>query len=226
MNEESAPWEREESIVRAMPIILRVERHTPVHHQDALEASATAVAALLGSEDAWHEGHGLHRAVAEWRSGRVRKVVRRARGSQWENAAGELGATATIGSASAHAAWPCEIEATPQAIHRLQVSGLELTGKLERIHGEDSGVLIVMNPAVHASTGKLAAQAGHGSGLLLEQMSASERARWCAQDWRLRVLTSTEDEFGHLARKAAVVVHDAGFTEVPPGTLTCITLMR
>jgi len=92
--------------------------------------------------------------------------------------------------------------------------------------------VIVVRTDLGMSKGKLAAQVAHGA------VSAAERARITKQEiWRswlregqkkIVVKVDSEDEILDLRRLAInhdlpqAVIHDAGMTELPPGTITVI----
>ena len=77
------------------------------------------------------------------------------------------------------------------------------------------------------SAGKAAAQVGHGSMLLAAAMSLDEVEKWAAQDFALCVREVDPEDFAEACgRQNAVVVRDAGFTEVAPDSATVCALRR
>ncbi|MGO1312219.1 MAG: hypothetical protein ACTMKW_06690 [Brevibacterium aurantiacum] len=77
---------------------------------------------------------------------------------------------------------------------------------------------IELSPLVTLTTGKAAAQCGHGAQLAYEQMPAEVRDQWRASDFSLRVVNPTKPEWAAGNRPVSVV--DAGFTEVDGPTET------
>ncbi|HTT45278.1 MAG TPA: peptidyl-tRNA hydrolase Pth2 [Thermoplasmata archaeon] len=96
----------------------------------------------------------------------------------------------------------------------------------------DCKMVIVVRGELRLTPGKAAVQVAHAAVLLaLEaQKRAPEEFRaWSAGGQKkIAVVASTLDELEALAREARrrgllwVLVEDAGFTEVPPGTKTCL----
>src|SRR3712207_2802940 len=71
------------ALVRAMPVILRIERTEPPSRTGLLEAAAAAAVAVCLDPRAEPDGE-WHEPVKAWVDGRIRKVARRARGAHWE----------------------------------------------------------------------------------------------------------------------------------------------
>lgn len=93
---------------------------------------------------------------------------------------------------------------------------------------------LVLRGELRLSAGKAAVQAAHAAVMLVEQARRREEAgleHWLAQGQKKVALSvRTLDEMVELERRArakgitVVWVEDAGFTEVPPGTRTCLGL--
>ena len=93
---------------------------------------------------------------------------------------------------------------------------------------------LVLRGELRLSAGKAAVQAAHAAVMLVEQARRREEeglAEWLAQGQKKIALSvRTLDEMIELERRArargigVVWVDDAGFTEVPPGTRTCLGL--
>ncbi len=211
----------EEAEVRAMPMVLRIERVDPPARTALLEAAAASAVAVcldpradVGGE--WHE------AVRAWVAGRIRKVSRRARGVQWEAVQELPGVTVTVDGASVRSLLPVLVSETPREVAKLQISGSDLPLDTPGPVPEGAHVLLV-NPRVEMSAGKLAAQVGHASMLLAPHLSDDELKAWTAIDYRCAVRTPSVAEWDALIHRGDVVaVRDAGFTEVEPGTTTVL----
>lgn len=216
--EGEAPW--------ALQMVVRVDRDRPLYDVDVLETAARAVVTLLADERASGEwGPALDR----WSAGRIRKIVRRARGSEWARVQDLAGVTVTGAAAEVRVFVPGPTDDVPKVLSRLQVSGTDLpaTHRTVRFVPPDGwpGVVIAVNPEVSASTGKLAAQCGHAAQLAWMNMCSTIPAR--AQRWRdagfpVRVVHPAAQVWPSVLERARVAVTDAGFTEVAPGTLTTV----
>jgi peptidyl-tRNA hydrolase len=213
----------EESEVRAMPMVLRIERVDPPSRTALLEAAAASAVAVcldpradVGGE--WHE------AVRAWVAGRIRKVSRRARGAQWDAVQELPGVTITVDGASVRSLLPVLVTETPREVAKLQISGSDLPPDEPGAVPEGARLLYV-NPRVEMSAGKLAAQVGHASMLLAPRLSETELKAWALLDYRCAVRTPSVAEWDSLlGRDDVVAVRDAGFTEVEPGTTTVLAV--
>jgi peptidyl-tRNA hydrolase len=211
--------------VRAMPVILRIERADPPGRTPLLEAAAAAALAVClddrsGTDGPWHD------RMAAWAGFRIRKVARRARGAHWDAASRLDGVTARAGDAQVRALVPDLVSRIPHEVRRLQISGTELPGDTPEEPQPDVPVLW-LNPEVPMTLGKAAAQVGHGSMLLAARLHAdggdASLAAWSGQGFRCAVRTPARDAWHDaVASGKPVPVHDAGFTEVVPGTLTVL----
>lgn len=205
-----------DGVVRAMPMVLRLEK-PPAARTAVLEAAAAAALAVCLDPRAEADGE-WREAVALWVASRIRKIARRARGVHWAAVQELPGVTCTVGDAQVRALLPGPVEDVPRIVSRLQIGGTDL-------EADDPGPpppgrpVIWVDAALEMTVGKAAAQVGHASMLfaaahgLVEVPAFAVRhagpARWA------ELLADVE-------RGAVVAVRDAGFTEVAPGTITCI----
>ncbi|MGH3622530.1 MAG: peptidyl-tRNA hydrolase [Sciscionella sp.] len=231
------PPEEPHDAVLAMQVVLRVERAEPPRRTPLLEAAAAAAIAVCLDPRA-ERGGEWHEQVAAWIGARIRKVVRRARGAHWIAAQDVDGVTVLVAGAQALALVPGLVTEVPKQISRLQIEGTELPA-------DDQGApqpgvpLLWLNPDAGMTLGKSAAQVGHGGMLLAAAAYATGEsnrlAGWVAGGFRCAVRTP-----GSAAWRAAfaathtvhpavawrehrvVAVHDAGYTEVDPGTITVL----
>ncbi|MGD9987856.1 peptidyl-tRNA hydrolase [Pseudonocardia sp.] len=205
-----------DGIVRAMPVVLRIERELP-GRTALLEAAARAALAVCvdpraGAEGEWHD------QVLTWIDGRIRKIARRARGAHWAAVQELPGVTVSVDGAHARALLPGPVDDVPRSVARLQIGGTDLPT-------DDPGPapagapVIWLNPTVTMTVGKAAAQVGHAS-----MIDAAVRGLVEVPDYAVRV--PTRERWTALQADAdagaAVAVRDAGFTEVDPGTVTCV----
>lgn len=203
-----------------LPLVVRIEREAPPPRTAALEAAARAVLAFLADERST-EGEWAER-VAEWTDGRIRKVVRRARGAEWRRASVLDGITLEHDGAEVRVFPPVPLDAWPKELARLQVSGTELDDP-EPPPAPAPGIPVLwFNPDLEMSAGKAMAQAGHGAQLAWMRLDAEARKRWAADGFRLAVRTAPVAAWPALTDSGLPLVRDAGFTEIAPGSCTVV----
>jgi len=207
---EEEPW--------ALSLVVRVERDRVPAHTDVLVAAARAVVLLLADERSTAPDGELHDAVATWRAGRIRKITRRARGARFERTASLPHVEAAAGDAVVRVFAPHPRDAVPEVLRTLQVGGLDLADpEGATVPPARADLLTVrLSPGVDMTTGKAAAQVGHAAQLAWEALPAAATGRWAAAGFGVRVLTGAPV----LPPAERVDVHDGGYTEVAPGTLT------
>ncbi|MBX6381834.1 MAG: peptidyl-tRNA hydrolase [Microbispora sp.] len=204
---------------RVLPLVVRIERAAPPHRTDALEAAATAVLRLLDTAESGGEWSG---EVAEWQDGRIRKVVRRARGAEWRRAVALPGITVTVRTAEVRVHPPVPLDGWPRDLARLQVSGTELADDAPPPAAGPGDVVLWINPHLTMTAGKAMAQAGHGAQFAWWGAGEADRAAWRGRGFAVRVRTADPDRWDALAASGLPVVRDAGFTEIEPGSATVV----
>jgi peptidyl-tRNA hydrolase len=203
-----------------LPLVVRVERAEPPGRTDALEAAARAVLIFLSDPRTgcgeWAD------AVAAWQDGRIRKVVRRARGAGWRRAAALPGITVTRGTAEVRVFPPVPVDGWPEDLARLQVAGTELDD--DSVPGQPTAgtPVLWLNPEVEMTAGKAMAQVGHAAQLAWWRLPAAARAHWADSGFELAVRTASPACWAALTATDLPVVRDAGFTEIAPGSATVI----
>ncbi|MFE7135329.1 aminoacyl-tRNA hydrolase [Streptomyces sp. NPDC057638] len=216
--------ERDEAPQFVLPLVIRLERaHVaePPTRTDALETAARAVLTLLADERSSGEGEWAE-AVRDWQDARIRKVVRRARGSEWRRASELPGVTVSGETAEVRVFPPVPLDGWPKELVKLQVSGTDLEQPEPPAPvGADTPVLW-MSPALEMSAGKAMAQAGHGAQLAWWELKPPQREAWAAAGFPLAVRTPSAAEWERLTRSGLPLVRDAGFTEIAAGSSTVV----
>lgn len=228
-----------DDVVRAMTLVLRLERGSadgsgsaavPATRTTVLEAAAAAALALCLDERAAPEGEWFD-AVATWAgAGRIRKLARRARTAHWRAVQDVPGVT--VGEL-VRALVPGPVDDVPHEVRRLQIGGTDLPPDEPGPPPAGSPV-IWLSPEVEQTVGKASAQVGHASMILATVLAAAGADPASAlsaavrpaprADWSRWVAALDGDATGRTAweQLGVVPVRDAGFTEVAPGTVTCV----
>lgn len=204
-----------------LPLVVRLERDAPPQRTDALETAARAVLTLLADERSMGEGEWAE-AVAAWQDARIRKVVRRARGAEWRRAEALPGITVTGDTAEVRVFPPIPLDGWPKDLARLQVSGTDFGDDAPPPAPQPGLPVVWMNPAVEMTAGKAMAQAGHAAQLGWWRLEKDRAAAWAEAGFPLAVRTAPPARWAQLAAADLPMVHDAGFTEIAPGTATAV----
>ncbi|HOZ60374.1 MAG TPA: aminoacyl-tRNA hydrolase, partial [Nakamurella multipartita] len=229
--------------IRAMQLILRMERATPPSwHRAVALAAAGATALCLDERSA--PGGEWHDAVAAYVRGHIRKVTRRARGAHWAAAQELPGLTLEADGTQVRVLVPGPVVELDPRIGRLQVGGTDVPPDVPPDEpGAASGALRLWIPeALPMTVGKAMAQAGHAGMIcaaLLARDDAPPADRERLAGWReagfpVTVRRVDAAQWARLAPPVArdqdlawrtegrLAVRDAGFTEVEPGAITII----
>ncbi|HXL93463.1 MAG TPA: peptidyl-tRNA hydrolase [Streptosporangiaceae bacterium] len=204
----------------ALPLVVRAERAEPPGRTDALEAAARAVLVFL-TDPRTVDGEWTERALA-WQDGRIRKVVRRARGAGWTRALALPGITVISGSAELRVYPPVPVDHWPADLARLQVSGTDLTDEVPPDDPDPAAPVLWLNPGLEMTAGKAMAQVGHAAQLAWWRLPDEARAKWQASGFDLAVRTAPAARWAGLLASGLPVVRDAGFTEIEPGSCTAV----
>ncbi len=205
-----------------LPLVVRLERDRPPERTDALEASARAVLTFLTDPRTIEPDGPWHAAVDAWTDGRIRKVVRRARGAEWRRAATLDGMTLEHRTASVRVFPPVPLDGWPRELARLQVSGTELADSQHPDAPGPATTVLWLNPDLSMTAGKAMAQAGHAAQLTLAALAGPDRSAWAGAGFPLAVRTADRIRWQRLSGAGLPMVRDAGFTEIAPGSVTVI----
>jgi hypothetical protein len=212
--EGEAPW--------ALQLVVQVEKTNPPTTTTVVEAAAIATVTLLGADEA---GGPWADAITRWCDGRIRKLVRRARGAAWDKVQPLDGVTITHDGCAVRAFVPGPTDQVAPELRRLQVEGFTLCDPEVTTHGRSAQGLVIALTSEHelrAHPGKAAAQAAHAAQVAQRGLTTVERELWHGAGYPLRVIWPSARDFTQLATHTDVQIHDAGFTVVPSGTLTAL----
>ncbi|MFD9029964.1 peptidyl-tRNA hydrolase [Streptomyces sp. NPDC059567] len=213
---------RDEKPQFVLPLVVRIEKAEPPARTDALETAARAVLTILADERAHGDGEWAQ-AMTDWQDARIRKVVRRARGSEWRRAEALPGITVTGEAAEVRVFPPVPLDGWPKELAKLQVSGTDLEDPAAPGAPRPGAALLWLNPDLDMSAGKAMAQAGHGAQLAWWEMSEADRKAWREAGFPLAVRTADPARWPELTTSGLPVVRDAGFTEIAPGSCTVVS---
>lgn len=217
-----APADADPDTPWAMQVALRYDKAALPTEDAVCEVTARAVVTFLTdprtTDGVWCE------PTTHWVDGRIRKLVRRARGVRWENVQHVPGVTVVDGAAAARVLVPQPARPLRKEVDDLQVSGTTFPAGPGRARG-DEVVTVGISPLIEMTSGKVAAQCGHAAQMALVGLAASTDpadadvlARWAADEYRVRVVRPTRDEWAGL--RTPVQIIDAGFTELDGPTET------
>lgn len=228
--------EEDPAQVRAMPLILRMERDRPPSWHAALRLAA-AGAALVCLDPRSRSDPQWRQQITDYAGGHIRKVTRRARGAQWAATADLPGITLSEQDTEVRVLLPGLVGELDKRVAKLQVGGTDAPVDDPPADEPGEGTLRVWIPPEPVMTlGKTMAQAGHAGMIAAALLAADDSEvlqRWfqdgCpvdvrradAEQWQQLHRTVTDPQRvwpdGHL-----LAVRDAGFTEIAPGTITVI----
>jgi|SRR5664279_328313 len=242
--------DREEAAedIRAMQLVLRMERQNPPSWHRAMAAAATGAAAVC-LDRRGQPGGEWYDAVRDYCAGHIRKVTRRARGAHWAAAQDLPGVTVEVNGTQVRALVPGRATDLDPRISRLQVGGTDVPpDDPPEDPGYPTGTALEIWPAPEPimTLGKAMAQAGH-AGMIAAALSSETRerppseapagpdalSRWVAAGLPVLVRRVSPEQFAGLVARLAdqgrawrvdrlLAVRDAGFTEVAAGTVTVI----
>jgi peptidyl-tRNA hydrolase len=190
--------------IRALQLVLRMERDRPPDFDRALELAARGCAALC-LDPRSEPGGEWYAAVHDYCTGHIRKVTRRARAGHWDAVAELPGITLTDGDTQVRALLPGLLSELDKRVSRLQVGGTDVPrnrpagqdeprGQDERVGPDKRGerdesapplatgaLVLHPAPALPMTLGKSMAQAGHAGMIAAALLAGGDPAalgRW------------------------------------------------
>ena len=238
-----AGWRRpadatDDGAVRALPLVLRLERE-PVPSWTAAATLAAAGSAAICLDDRAETGGEWHDAVRSYLGGAIRKVTRRARGAAWAAVQDVPGLSCAWDATEVRVLVPGPVDGLDRRVGWLQVGGTDAPVDAAPAAGfpDDPGVLAVLvTPDPPLTLGKAMAQTGHAGMIAAALLAADDQPALNA--WRARGLPvhvriaepaawatecrAASSPAGVWSQDRLLAVRDAGFTEVAPGTVTAL----
>ena len=215
--------EREAAGRYVLPLVVRIERATPPTRTDAMETAARAVLTFLADPRTAEATGAWHKRVRLWEERGIRKVVRRARGSEWRRTEHLESITVADRTAQVRVFPPVPLDGWPKDLSRLQVSGTDLEDPRPPGAPEPAAPVLWLSPALEMTAGKAMAQAAHGAQLAWWELADADRAAWRDAGFPLAVRPAPDAaRWESLTASGLPVVQDAGFTEIAPGSCTVV----
>jgi peptidyl-tRNA hydrolase len=202
-------------------VIVLPKRAEGTHGQQCADVARAAVACrdrLRADTET-----GGRKLVSAWEREAMGKICLRARAAQLDDVRALPGAVA---AGEATALPPARRSQRPEILDKLQATGWEDLD-LDEIEDLDAplGVdgphaLLVLTGAHELSLGKACAQAAHAAHELAREAAVDWRLAWREAGWPVVVRRAGSPELFAEAGRRGILVEDAGFTELPPGTAT------
>jgi peptidyl-tRNA hydrolase len=182
-------------------------------------ALATSVASFLDSLEPETE---RYEAYQRWMNGRIRKILRRAKNSAWDAVQEVDGETYEVEGVSIRVLTPTAMDSIPRQVAKCQVSHLSTTPDEKATYGSEKPFLkIYTNRSLNMSAPKAAVAAAHVAQLMAMKLTDEDYSAWKASSFALSV-SSLGEVTDFVESVSSVAVHDAGLTEVVPGSITAI----
>ena len=201
-----------------------VEETADFNEQELSQALSVAVLNFL---DAAKDNAEWSAALARWKQGRIRKILRRARNVRWTKLEDEQGLTTVTNEISIRVFVPSAMDSIPANIKKCQVSGLNVNPKVSMATAAGS-VTISINSALDMSAAKAAVACAHVAQLMSEQLSEEAYLLWKKSGFSIDIEYLDVPCFNEthspvdIDEVADVVIHDGGLTEVEPGSITAV----
>lgn len=202
----------------ALILVVNDSKDRVLVESEIYKASVKAVSQLLGDDSS-----EVREPVLAWLDGRIRKIVKRGRNKQWDDTATVSGfSEASFGTATVRAFAPVRLSEQPQALKKLQVTGLNAELDLTE-EAVESALNVYVNRSLDMTVGKTVAQVNHAVQLFVMNGDQASVESWFENGQQVHFLYApqVDDSFS-----ADVIVRDAGFTEILPGSRTVAAVYR
>jgi len=205
----------------ALTIVVRLERDNLPSDLSVKKAVAGAIARFFDNEKSSPNGE-WYPAIEKWLNGRIRKVTRRARGSEWNKLLELDGFLYQENDVQIFILPPHPNNEPPSLVKKLQVSGLDLEKQPpEEKALSHNTMFIAFNPELEMTTGKASAQVGHAVQLAIFKNTPHVPERWKNNGYPVAFVSwDAINEIMHQTMTPVIDVYDAGFTEVESGSHT------
>lgn len=201
-------YARDEADPYSLPIVVRVEKNETYSEEDAYVAVVKLMVELFNSGK-WDV------SLNEWMKGRIRKVTRKARASQWENIKELDHLYVKHNNVEMMVFEPHRLEELNPMLRKLQVQGIDFVKSVPAASEVGfTGFVFAVNPELTMSTGKTIAQVAHSAQVLILSQPETVLQKWVDTGFAVKNVqwdSLTEPD---------VNIQDAGLTEIPAGSYT------
>lgn len=210
--------------IYSLPVVLRYDKNDNISELDAFKAVAQHMANIMSNPLIQSESTDWGSRWRAWEKQQFRKVVRRAKPGQFDRLALSEDSILTEHRLSDGqvvsflSVTPHPVSEPDSRLKNFQVSGLALPHELPERKVNENSPAMLLNPhySLGASTGKMLAQVCHAVQLMIYSTDSLTIEKWEANG---RHIIFNEEHSGSTPETAVRVV-DAGFTELPPNSVT------
>jgi peptidyl-tRNA hydrolase len=196
-----------------------------IHHDNEVVLSVIhSMIQLLGSTDPKNR-----QRINTWLNGRVRKLVKRGRGNKFTDAVESVRAlhdsTPFIynGSENVAAFAPLRVSEVPAQVRKLQLTGLVTEPSEDEQEKLPFQLTVTINSTLNMTVSKKAVQAAHAVQLFIMKAEEQQVIDFLENGCLIYL---DEADFTENEDSDYVYVHDAGFTEIPSGSLTARAIFK
>jgi len=205
-----------------LPLVVQIERSAPPARTDALEAAGRAVLAML-TDPRGRPGAPWAGPLQAWQDGRIRKVVRRARGAGWRRAAALERRPA--GAPEPHGCGlypPVPVDGWPAELARLQVGGTDLADPQPPAPPPPGRPVVWLAPGLEMTAGRRWRRSATPRSSAGGRRPGRPGRPGPAPTSPSRSAPPTGGRWDALLVRRRAAVRDAGFTEIAPGSCTAV----
>jgi peptidyl-tRNA hydrolase len=195
----------------ALISVVNVKSAGELNEELLVQAYSNALLQLFSSREG-----DIQEALQQWVAGRIRKITKRAKNSAWNTVTENTVFIGSVDGVQVAVFPPMRMSTQPEYLRKLQVSGLTAPFLNTAIPDADQ-LTITVDESLGMSTGKTLAQAGHAVQLFLAHGELLKVEDWLQHGASVALVKATKLN----ADTADVFIQDAGFTEIPAGSITC-----
>lgn len=195
----------------AMIFVVNDAKDREHEDKDVILSVIAATVQVLTSDDV-----DTRARIESWLSGRIRKLVKRGRGSQFTNIV-ELAASEVVEPENVLVFAPLRTSEVPASVRKLQLTGLATVPSTKTFPVVPSQLTVTLNSELGMSVAKAAVQAAHAVQVFLMRGAENDVKSFIAAGCPVLLAEGVLVDDGDVN---TTYIFDAGFTEIPSGSLT------